>query len=163
MSRLDSFIRRMMAQRACLDMAMELVRNVEGPVLELGLGNGRTYDHLREIAPRREIFVCERAVAAHPDCVPAADHLFLGDLLDSLPKVWDRFHRQTALAHMDVGTGEAEASKRLSNEIALLLAPVMRPGGIVVSDQAQDVPGWTLLPLPPGVREGRYHLYRVNP
>src|SRR5947209_7077060 len=102
MSRLDSFIRRMMAQRACLDLAVEMVRDVEGPMLELGLGNGRTYDHLREIAPRRDIFVFERAVAAHPDCIPPEDHLFLGDLLESLPKVWQRFHRQVALAHMDV-------------------------------------------------------------
>ena len=49
MSRLDSFIRRLEAQRACLNRAAELIGDLEGVVLELGLGNGRTYDHLREL------------------------------------------------------------------------------------------------------------------
>jgi len=62
-SRLDSFIRRLEAQRACLDLAAALVRQLDGVILELGLGNGRTYDHLRELCPGRKIYVCERLVA----------------------------------------------------------------------------------------------------
>jgi hypothetical protein len=46
-SRLDSFIRRLEAQRACLDWAAQEIAAVPGEVVELGLGNGRTYDHLR--------------------------------------------------------------------------------------------------------------------
>ena len=80
MSRLDSFIRRLEAQRACLDQAARLIAELDGDVLELGLGNGRTYDHLRELCPDREIYVCERLVAAHPDCVPPAE-LLATDLL----------------------------------------------------------------------------------
>ena len=76
MSRLDSFIRRLEAQRACLDHAAELIGGLDGVVLELGLGNGRTYDHLRSLFPGREIYVCERAVAAHPDCVPPEERLY---------------------------------------------------------------------------------------
>ena len=60
MSRLDSFIRRLQAQRACLNEAVAQIRGVEGFVLELGLGNGRTFDHLREICPDREIYVFDR-------------------------------------------------------------------------------------------------------
>ena len=70
MSRLDSFIRRVTAQRDCLNAAAVLVRDLPGPVLEFGLGNGRTYDHLRSLLPDRQIFVFERQVAAHPDCIP---------------------------------------------------------------------------------------------
>ena len=55
MSRLDSFIRRLEAQRACLGEAVRLAKGIDGFVLELGLGNGRAYDHLREICPEREI------------------------------------------------------------------------------------------------------------
>ena len=51
MSRLDSFIRRLEAQRACLALAAGRIGGLPGPVLELGLGNGRTYDHLRELLP----------------------------------------------------------------------------------------------------------------
>ena len=63
MSRLDSFIRRVSAQRDCLNAAADLIRDVPGPVLEFGLGNGRTYDHLRSLLPERTIFVFERQVA----------------------------------------------------------------------------------------------------
>ncbi len=71
MSRLDSFIRRMLAQRACLNWAAEAVAGIAGPVLELGLGNGRTYDHLRELLPEREIYVFERPniFAGHTPCL----------------------------------------------------------------------------------------------
>ncbi len=51
MSRLDSFIRRLTAQRDILNSIIDLVGEIEGPVLEFGLGNGRTYDHLRENFP----------------------------------------------------------------------------------------------------------------
>ena len=84
MSRLDSFIRRLEAQRACLDHAAQLIGGLPGNVLEFGLGNGRTYDHLRSRFSGREIYVFDRQVAAHPDCIPPSDRLFIGEFLDTL-------------------------------------------------------------------------------
>ena len=86
MSRLDSAIRRLQAQRACLDTAAGMITGMPGVVLELGLGNGRTFDHLRSRLPERDIYVFDRQVAAHPDCIPRDDHLFLGDLAETLPR-----------------------------------------------------------------------------
>ena len=51
MSRLHSFIHRVQAQLACLDEAARVIAGIPGVVFELGLGNGRTYDHLREVTP----------------------------------------------------------------------------------------------------------------
>ena len=48
MSRLDSVIRRLTSQKLALEWAADIIRHLDGAVLELGLGNGRTYDHLRE-------------------------------------------------------------------------------------------------------------------
>ena len=146
MSRLDSFIRRMMAQRACLDRAAELVKDVPGPVLELGLGNGRTYDHLRELMPGRQVFVFEREIAAHPDCIPPAEFLILGDARETLPAMWDKLSHRAALAHLDMGSGDAEANRRLAAELAPLLAPLLRPSAVVVSEPPLDLPGWLTLP-----------------
>ena len=100
MSRLDSFIRRLQAQRACIDAAAEAIAGLEGPVFELGLGNGRTYDHLRDRLPDREIYVFERQVAAHPACVPDEEHLFLGDIHETLPAALPRFEGRVALIHL---------------------------------------------------------------
>jgi hypothetical protein len=161
-SRLDSFIRRLEAQRACIERAAALIRHVVGPILELGLGNGRTFDHLRAILPGRDIFVFEREIAAHPDCIPTPDRLILGDLRETLPASRARFPASAALAHLDIATGEAAASRALAAALAPLIAPLLRVGAIVVSEPPLEVPGWRAVALPDGVRPGRYHLYRVE-
>ena len=162
MSRLDSFLRRITAQRDCLDAAVELIRDVPGPIVELGLGNGRTFDHLRQRLPGREIFVFDRRVAAHPDCVPEDDHMIVGDFLDTLGTALERLGRPAALAHCDMGSGEVEASARVAEAVGPLLASIMVAGGIVVSDQAMTVEAWDVRPLPPSVTPGRYHMWRVR-
>jgi hypothetical protein len=157
-SRLDSFIRRLEAQRACLGRAAELIADLPGAVLELGLGNGRTYDHLREILPAREIYVCERQVAAHPDCIPPSDRLLLGDMFDTLPAA--TFLRdRVALAHFDAGTGEAAANRALAAGLRPLILPLLREGAVLATQQAMEGPGLDPLPLPEGVPPARYHLY----
>jgi hypothetical protein len=162
MSRLDSFIRRLTAQRACLDRAASLIADLPGPVLELGLGNGRSFDHLREILPDRDIFVFERTVAAHPDCVPPPGRLILGDLLETLPASRRRFAGSAALAHVDVANGDVEASHRLAMRVAGLLAPLLKPGAIVVSERPLAIPGWVALEPPESVTADRYRLYRAT-
>jgi len=162
MSRLESFIRRLEAQRACLDRAAALIAALAGPVLEFGLGNGRTYDHLRTILPGRDIFVFERTVAAHPDCVPPSDRLILGDVRETLPASRDRLAGSAALAHIDIGTGETEASRAFAASLAQLIAPLLRLGAVVVSEPPLVLAGWRALELPAEVRPGRYHLYRVG-
>ena len=147
MSRLDSFIRRVSAQRDCLNHAAPMIAGLPGPVLELGLGNGRTYDHLRELFPDREIFVFERHLAAHIACVPAAAA---------------RFGRTAALAHCDMGTGEKASTEALAAFIGPAVDALMAPGGIVVSDQPYRVAGWKAVALPDGVAPGRYFISRVG-
>ena len=84
-SRLDSAIARLMTLRICLDWAAAETLGRPGPVMEFGLGNGRSYDHLRKRLPGRDIHVFDRHVAAHPDCVPPADRLWLGDFRATAP------------------------------------------------------------------------------
>jgi S-adenosyl-L-methionine methyltransferase len=160
-SRLESAIRRLEAQRACLDAAIDHIRDRPGIILELGLGNGRTYDHLRERLPGREIFVFERHVAAHPDCVPDAAHLLLGDFRDTLRVAARRFAGQAVLVHADIGTGDPAASAALAKAIQPLLIPLMAPGGLIASDQRFTDAGWRPLALPAGVDAGRYFLYEA--
>jgi hypothetical protein len=159
MSRLDSFIRRLKAQRACLNAAATLIADHPGGVLELGLGNGRTYDHLREILPGRMITVFDRQVAAHPDCIPPKEQMFLGELADTMPVAAQRLGPSAALAHIDIGSGDAEANRAVAALVTRLLPPLLQPGAIIVADQELSLPGQTL-PLPDGVKPGRYQMLR---
>lgn len=160
MSRLDSFIRRLEAQRACIDFAARPGNVPQGPIFELGLGNGRTFDHLRECFRGRDIYVFEREVRAHPDCVPDPAHLMLGDILETLPPAVLRFRARVAFVHSDLGSGDEGRDRSSALKIAPLLAEAVAPGGLVASDQAMVIAGWQALPPPPGIAESRYFLYR---
>jgi S-adenosylmethionine-dependent methyltransferase len=159
-SRLDSFIRRLEAQRACLEMAIDMVADLDGDVLELGLGNGRTYDHLRKLFPDRKIYVCERTVAAHPDCIPPAGLLLLGDLRETLPAAHSRLANRVVLAHLDAGNGDTPASTALADCITPFIVPLLRLDGVLVSEPTVIADELSPLPLPFGVEPGRYNLYR---
>jgi hypothetical protein len=160
MSRLDSFIRRLEAQRACLDHAARAIAGLSGPVLELGLGNGRTFDHLRELLPGREIFVFERQLAAHPASMPDAGHLILGDIRETLPAAGAHIGAPAVLVHSDVGTGDAERNAELAAWLADALPPLLAAGAWVVSDQPMRSAALIRQPAPEGIAEGRYFLYR---
>ena len=162
MSRLDSFIARMQAQRDCLNFLKPAVDALPGPILEVGLGNGRTYDHLRDLFPGREIHVFERQVAAHPDCIPPADRLFLGEARCSLAHATHRLGPTAALIHTDLGTGDHAANMAMGQWLGPALDALAARGGYILANQALDVARWQRQPEPPGVPKDRYFLYRVG-
>jgi hypothetical protein len=161
MSRLDSFIARMQAQRDCLNFLKCAVDALPGPILEVGLGNGRTYDHLRDLFPGRDIHVFERQVAAHPDCIPPADRLFLGEARCSLRQAAHRLGPTAALIHTDLGTGDHAANMAMGQWLGPALDALAARGGYILANQALDVARWQRQPEPPGVPKDRYFLYRV--
>ncbi len=156
LSRLDSFIRRLTAQRACLNQAAQMVSGRRGVVLEIGLGNGRTFDHLRETLPDREIFVFDRHVASHPDSTPDDAHLYLGDLSETLLRARDALPEPAILVHSDIGTGNAAHDAQVAQMMAEALPQMLQPGAVVVSDQAIPLPDAEDIPLPAGVWQDRY-------
>jgi hypothetical protein len=162
MSRLDSFIARMQAQRDCLNFLKPAVDRVSGPILEVGLGNGRTYDHLRDLFPGRDIYVFERKVAAHPDCIPPDNRLFLGEAREALPRAALALGATAALIHTDLGTGDHAANMAMGAWLGPALDALAGPGGYVLANQPLDVPRWQRLPEPSGVPTDRYFLYRVR-
>lgn len=162
MSRLDSFIRRLEAQRACLDHAVALVKDLPGPVLELGLGNGRTFDHLRDRMADRALYAFDRQNNAHPECQPAPGHLFLGEFSATIGEAAQKLGPTVALAHCDTGSGDVRATAAQAAWLGPAIRPLLRSGAVVISDQPLAAEGFTALALPAGVREGRYFLYRAG-
>jgi hypothetical protein len=162
-SRLDVFIARMQAQKAFLEDVAARIVHVDGPVLELGLGNGRTFDHLREILPGREIFVFDRSVTAHPSSIPDGEHMIIGDIRETLAFCGPRVKRPAALIHCDLGTGDPTADLAKAHWLAPLVAERTAPGGFVASGIALEMDGFEPLPRTPEADLGRYWLYRKEP
>ncbi|MBT4045715.1 MAG: hypothetical protein HOF11_19610 [Rhodospirillaceae bacterium] len=157
MSRLESAIHRLQAQRACLNWAAAEIASRPGPVLEFGLGNGRTYDHLRNCLPGREIFVFERQIAKNPGCLPDSRHLLRGDIRETLSDAMIRIGAPAVLAHYDIGTGDKSDTAWLAAVVGPALAPLLAHGALVVSSQALVIPGCVELPLPNDVAANRYY------
>jgi tRNA G46 methylase TrmB len=102
MSRLDSFIRRLCAQRDILNSIADDVRAIPGNIMELGLGNGRTYDHIRALFPDRRIIAFDRVMQSYESSTPDSNNLVVGEIKDT---VRDYFGIEAALVHADIGTG----------------------------------------------------------
>ena len=162
MSRLDSFLRRMTAQRLLLERAAELIEGVPGPIVELGLGAGRTYDHLRTVLPERDIYAFDNLVQAALGALPDARHLVIGDIRDTLGYALPRIGAPAALVHNDLGSGDAVYNSATRAWLSPLVDAIAAPNGIVVTSFALDLPGSEPLALPNGIRAGRYHMYRTR-
>ena len=157
MSRLESFIRRLTAQRDILDMICREIPLQDGPVIELGLGNGRTYDHLRERLPGRRIITFDRVNAANLKSMPPEGDLVLGEIRETAKAF---VGIGAALVHADIGSGYDDLDAMNLRWLPQLAVDLLAPSGIAASGVPLDDPGLAPLPLPEGIRPGRYFLYR---
>lgn len=160
LTRLDKLYYRIQAQHICLEWAIAEVAEMDGVVFELGLGHGRTYDHLRTHMAERDIYVFDREIDCIADCTPPDDRLVLGDIGDTLREAGSRFARGVKLVHADMGTYDEARNREMTARLGALLPPVLAPGAIVLSDLPITIEGTDPVPLPPGAREGRYFLFR---
>lgn len=160
MSRLDLFIDRMVSQRACLDFAIDETAAMTGPVFELGLGNGRTYHHLRERIADRDIYVFERAVASHPDSTPPENLTILGDVNETLVQTLANMGPVASLIHADLGGHNRAKNDVFARRVSPLVEPLLASGGLMVASDRMYFDTLTELPLPPGAVEGRCFIYR---
>lgn len=161
-SRLERWIDRLSTQRACLDHAAELVADVPGIVVELGLGKGRTFDHLRHIMPGREIFALDAFVHAPEDSVPDDAHLVLGDFRETLPRFCEEHAGHAALVHADIGSASPERDRQLVAAIAPWIAKLPARGAMVIADRELALTGAAAIPKPETAGGWPYFLYRVN-
>lgn len=160
MSRLDIFINRMVSQRASLDYAIAETKGMTGPVFELGLGNGRTYHHMCENMPERDIFVFERAIASNPASTPDDDMVLLGDVMETLPQALVRFGPTASLIHADLGGHNLEKNDQFARKVSPLIEPLLGTNGLMISSDRMYFDKLVELPTPPGAIEGRCFVYK---
>lgn len=161
MSRLDFMIGRLTAQQALLEEAARLIAGWPGCVFELGLGSGRTFDHLRTILPDREIFAFDRAISAHPKCIPDGDHLILGEIRETLQFCAPRIPGKPALIHIDLGSGDPTQDLITRSWLSPLVAEWSQPRTVVLADRHLDGP-FRALPRPAGCPASSHVLLRAD-
>jgi hypothetical protein len=166
MSRLDFHIAQKIAQRDSIDLAAARLAGREGVVVEFGLGKGRSYSHLRERFPDREVFCFDRQDATPPGAGPPADHLFLGEFADVLrdAALHARFAGRVILAHLDLATGDS-ADTRVHHLVLDRIHGWLAPAALVLSDRPLPLdPAWRLDRLDaPGAGVDRFYRYVRRP
>jgi hypothetical protein len=150
--------RRLTAQIEGLNWAVAQITDVHGDILELGLGNGRTYDHLRENLPDRRIWVIDRVLQAHPSCIPPKEDFLRGEADDMLARLAER-RAKMAMAHYDFGFGVKDLDVEEGARLSPLIAALMSPGGLVVSQQ--PLVGLEQVSGPDTIDPERYLFYRA--
>jgi trans-aconitate methyltransferase len=164
-SRLDSHIRQKIAQRDAIDLAARWLGDRPGPIVEFGLGTGRSYSHLVERFPDREVFCFDRRDVAHPRSRPPADRFYVGELAAVLadPALHARFAARVILLHLDLGSGGPE-DETVPELVVQRTHGWLAPGGVVLSDQDLTLAAaWRLTPVDTRGQvqhADRYHIYR---
>ncbi|NVO57059.1 hypothetical protein HW561_14800 [Rhodobacteraceae bacterium B1Z28] len=156
MSRLDSMLRRLTAQRDGLNWAVARIGDSDGDILDMGLGNGRTYDHLREILPNRRIWVMDRVLQCHPNSTPPPKDFLQGEAEPMLQKLADTGHK-IAMAHYDFGRGIKDEDVAEAARLSPMIARVMQPGGLLIS--GQPLKGFDQIEGPETIAPDRYLFY----
>ena len=148
-------MRRLAAQRDGLEWAAERTKDMAGDALDMGLGNGRTYDHMREILDRR-IWVIDRVLQCHPSCVPPKADFLEGEAEAMLDKMAET-GAKIVLAHYDFGFGVKEKDVAEAARLSPAIARIMAPNGVIIS--GQPLVGFTELDGPDTVAKDRYYFY----
>ena len=161
MSRLEDLTHRFLTQQAALNRAIELIEDLEGIVVELGLGKGRTFDHLRERLPGRDIYVFDHELSCESELAPPPAFCVFGDITETLPDFCRRFAGRAALVHSDIGTRHREADMPLVSFVADHLAVLTRKGGVIASDRPMDERDWIALPWVREMTRFPYYMYRM--
>lgn len=157
-SHLDRMIARLTTQRRALELAAAEIRDLTGPVLEIGLGKGRTYSHLRKLFPGRRIVAFDRDRHAPADATPDAADLMLGDFRETLPRLSGQ--APAALAHADFGSEDGARDRVQADWLAGLIDGLMAEGGLVVGDRPMRADRWT--PLPFEAPDWPYFVWRIG-
>lgn len=164
--RLERLAARLLTQRAYLGVAATLVDGLRGPILEVGLGKGRTYSHLQRLFPGRAIIAFDRDLHAPRAAQPPPGRLIVGDFRETLPAARARIGGPAILAHADIGTEDLARDAALARFIGPHLTGLVGAGGVIVIDRALSAPGIDPVPgpaveLPAGLAPWPYFIYRV--
>jgi hypothetical protein len=157
----------MEAQRVLLNLAAAELNaagdSLKGHAIEFGLGNGRTYDHMRKHLTGRRIFVFDRDMRANKQSVPPPEDLILGDIEETAQAFAERRGPTAAFLHADLGNGVDADNLVLERWLPGAVHGLVRAGGLVMTSTRLDHVGLKPEPLPAGVAQDRYYIYRRQP
>lgn len=160
MSRLEEMVARYTSQRDILNFSLDMIPVGEGLIgIELGLGSGRTYDHLREKLPEMQIFTFDRKCEIHPRIQHPGKYFIEGEITSTFPAFAKKHKDAASFVHIDLGTSQKEQDQKLYQELEPSIREILIQDGLLISDRPFSS-SWEAVNLSSLKLEWPYYLYR---
>ncbi|MGL1932596.1 MAG: hypothetical protein OCC45_12695 [Desulfotalea sp.] len=144
LTRIERLARRLPIQIDLISQAIEETNKLDGIILELGLGEGRTLEYL-ENNTSSPIIVFEIDDNAKMNNVRKTTKLVKGDIFETLPKMLGTLSQGVRIAHVDIGTTDYSDDIDRISPLQRILESVVNVGGFIVCDRPIDFPSFELL------------------
>ncbi|MEZ5730593.1 MAG: class I SAM-dependent methyltransferase [Burkholderiaceae bacterium] len=163
---LERALKRIETQIRLIDWAAALLSERMPPpdcfVVEFGLGNGRTYDHLRARLPVSRIVVLDREMKANPDRRPPDDDFVKGDIAATWRTLAASQPNAASLIHADLGDGTDRYDAVLESWLGEACAALAAPGAIILSSTRVQHPAIVPMQAPFEPLGGHYGVFQRN-
>jgi hypothetical protein len=158
---LERLIVRMNTQRETLERVFQLNDgNVDGLILEVGLGSGRVYDHLRCQYPKNRIVAFDFKVDTRPEYSPKPEDTILGDIKETLPNFAAQNPNAVGLIHLDIGDHDHTKATLYYNSLAFHINFMTKKTACILADRKIELDGWENIDLSNLTRQWSYYAIR---
>ena len=144
LTRIERLARRFPVQIEFINRAIKETKEVDGAILELGLGEGRTLEYLERITSA-PIFVFEIDEKTNLHFCRASTQLVKGDLFKTLPQMLGSQELNVRMVHADIGTTDYFNDISRIEPLRAIIEKVVSTGGVLVCDRPIIFQGFKLL------------------
>jgi hypothetical protein len=134
LTRIERLARRLPIQIEFINRALDEVREINGDVWELGLGEGRTLEYM-ESKTKSPITVFEIDEKAVLDNNKKTTKLVIGDIFKTIPGISKDQSTPVKMVHADIGTTNYSDDISRVASLSDLLAPIVASNGVILCDR----------------------------
>lgn len=144
LTKIEKLARRFPVQIDYIDQAIEETKEIDGVILELGLGGGRTLEYL-EKKSSSPIVVFEKSINSDLKLERQSTQLVEGDFLETIPEILKSQQLTVRMVHADIGTRDYLNDINRFEPLREIFEDIVPSGGIVVCDRPLNFSSFKLL------------------
>ncbi len=144
LTKIEKFARRLPVQLEYINQAIEETKDMDGTILELGLGGGRTLEYL-EKKTSSPILVFEKSTHSTLKNNRTTTQLVRGDFFTTIPQTCEEMNVDVRMIHADIGTSDYIGDISRFDPLCKIFTKIVPTGGVVICDRPLNFPSFKLL------------------
>ena len=134
LTRIERLARRLPVQIRYINYAIDQTKGLDGVILELGLGDGRTLEYI-EYRTSSQIFVFEIDDDKKLINNKESTKLVKGNFIHTIPKTIQNEKLQVRIVHADIGSTDYMNDLKTLNPLREIADNFVQVGGVVICDR----------------------------